>query len=51
MHTAHTVKYPRVYVSPSTHKRILRQAKKQGKNMKDIGDAIVRAGLKALNIK
>lgn len=46
-----TVKYPRVYVSPSTHKRILNHAKKAKKHMKDIGDQIVKAGLKALNIR
>lgn len=48
MATKPTAKYPRVYVSPATHKRVLVAAKKQGKHMKDIGDAIIKAGLKAL---
>ena len=42
--------YPRVVVSEATHKRVKKAAKKNGKTMKALGDKIVRAGLKALNI-
>lgn len=39
--------YPRVYVSASTHKRVAALAKKEGKSMKEIGNRLVLAGLKA----
>ena len=42
------MKYPRVYVSERTHARVAKTAKKQGKTMKQLGDKIVIAGLKAL---
>lgn len=43
------VSYPRVYVSPATHKRVLRVAKKLNQPMNKIGNEIVVAGLKALH--
>ena len=42
------VKFPRVYVSAATHVRVQKVAKKLGKDMKEIGNNIVIAGLKAL---
>lgn len=45
---AEKIKYPRVCVSARTHARVKRAAKKLDKDMKDIGNAIVIEGLKAL---
>lgn len=42
------MKYPRIYVSEKVHAKVLRAAKKQKKSMKDMGDEIVLAGLRAL---
>ena len=42
------IKYPRLYLSLATHKRIARIAKKQKTNMKFIGEAAIKAGIRAL---
>lgn len=42
------MKYPRITVSEKVHARVARVAKKQKTTIKDLGDKIVLAGLKAL---
>jgi hypothetical protein len=45
-----SVKYPRVYISPAIHLKLQRIAKKQNKALKEIGNKIVLAGIKALGL-
>ena len=45
-----SVKYPQVYISPATHLKLQRIAKKQNKNLKEIGNKIVLAGIKVLGL-
>lgn len=42
------IKYPRVYISAAVHARVQKIAKRLNKDMKDLGNKIVLAGLKAL---
>lgn len=48
--TKQPAKYPRLYVSPQTHARVARIAKKQKTTAKALGDKIARAGIKALGL-
>lgn len=46
--TKKKIAYPCVYVSAATHRKVAKLAKIEGKQMKQIGNDIVRAGLKAM---
>ena len=42
--------YPRVYIKPKTHLRVVRLAKKHKTTMIALGDKIVNAGIKVLGL-
>ena len=43
-----SIKYPRLYISAKTHKRVHKASKKEKETMKKFGEKVAIAGLRAL---